>query len=176
MVRMVTRAGEGELSDAAVNRTEPSVPGSAPALLTIKEVLSSSASLSWGPPHRPNGNIDQYQIFLEEKLHNGNGTWKEVGKKPTLLSRESDQLVPLAWSVSGLKAYTSYRVSVAACNQLPVDGEEEHMACSEHRAARVFRTKEGKPGQPNQPVVIFKNSSIVELKWNEDFQAGLEIP
>ena len=44
------------------------------------------------------------------------------------------------------------------------------MACTAKGSVKEFRTKVGRPGRPNEPVATFKNSSIVELKWDKDFQ------
>ena len=66
MVRVITRGGEGELSDPIVKRTNPSAPGSLPNTLTAT-TMSNSALASWLPPSIPNGAIDLYKVtsFIE---------------------------------------------------------------------------------------------------------------
>ena len=98
---------------------------------------------------------------MEEHLR---GEWREIGR---------DQSTKAFWKRRDLKAYTNYRISVIACNKLNVDDNGngiEHMACTAKGSVKEFRTKVGRPGRPNEPVATFKNSSIVELKWDKDFQ------
>ena len=78
----------------------------------------------------------------------------------------------ISWKRSDLKAFTDYRVTVAACNNLNRDQNIAHLACGPNVAEKSFRTDVGKPGRPNEPTVTFKNSSIVELKWDKDFQVS----
>ena len=105
-------------------------------------------------------------MIVEEHLR---GKWREIGR---------DQSTNAFWKRRDLKAYTSYRISVIACNKLNVDDNGkgiEHMACTARGAVIQFRTKVGRPGRPNEPVATFKNSSIVELNWDEDFQVCTSI-
>ena len=81
----------------------------------------------------------------------------------------------ISWRQGKLKAFTDYRVTIAACNNLDLDQQVKHPVCGP-KAARSFRTAVGRPGKPNEPVVTFKNSSIVELKWDKEFQVSWGIP
>ena len=69
--------------------------------------------------------------------------------------------------LSDLLAFTEYTVEITACNILI----NKHIhGCSLHSSRTTFRTKRGKPGQPNEPEVKFKNATIVEIKWDSKFQ------
>ena len=202
MVRVITRGGVGELSDPLVRRTNPSAPGSPPMylevtpqvtiqpinhlLLTLLTRQANSANFSWRPPIQPNGNIDWYkvtsfpndqtcwngtsssscQVNIEEEFHN---IWRQIGDGSSKVAGDSTHV---SWRQGKLKAFTDYRVTVAACNNLLLDQHIDHLACGSNVAVRSFRTDVGRPGRPNEPVVTFKNSSIVELKWDKEFQVS----
>ena len=105
---------------------------------------------------------------IEEEFHN---IWRqieliEVPGHSTNVSSHQNNLK--------LKAFTDYRVTVAACNNLVLDQHIEP-SCGTNVAVRSFRTDVGEPGRPNEPVVTFKNSSIVELKWDKEFQVSWSI-
>jgi len=165
MVRVITRGGVGELSDPLVRRTNPSAPGSPPMYLEVTP-QANSANFSWRPPIQPNGNIDWYKVNIEEEFHN---IWRQIGDGSSKVAGDSTHV---SWRQGKLKAFTDYRVTVAACNNLLLDQHIDHLACGSNVAVRSFRTDVGRPGRPNEPVVTFKNSSIVELKWDKEFQLG----
>ena len=102
---------------------------------------------------------------IEEEFHN---IWRQIelievpGHSTNVSSRQNNLK---------LKAFTDYRVTVAACNNLVLDQHIEP-SCGTNVAVRSFRTDVGEPGRPNEPVVTFKNSSIVELKWDKEFQVS----
>ena len=100
----------------------------------------------------------------EEEFHN---IWRPIGEGPNTVAGNSTHLS--SWRQSKLKAFTNYRVTVAACNKL--SQHKEHPDCGPN-VVRLFRTDVGTPGRPNEPVVTFKNSSIVELKWDKKFQVS----
>jgi len=168
MVRVITRGGVGELSDPLVKRTNPAAPGSPPMYLEVT-AQANSANFSWRPPTQPNGNIDSYKVNIEEEFHN---IWRQIGSGASKVAGDSTQM---SWRQSKLKAFTDYRVTVAACNNLLLDQHSQHLACGPN-VLRSFRTDVGRPGKPNEPVVTFKNSSIVELKWDKEFQLGAAEP
>ena len=103
---------------------------------------------------------------IEEEFHN---IWRQIGEGSTKVAGHSTHV---SSRESNLKAFTDYRVTVAACNNLVLDQHIEHLACGPNVAVRSFRTDVGRPGRPNEPVVTFKNSSIVELKWDKEFQVS----
>ena len=100
---------------------------------------------------------------IEEEFHN---IWRQIGEGSTKVAGHSTHV---SWRQSSLKAFTDYRVTVAACNNLT---HINHLACGPNVAVRSFRTDVGTPGKPNEPVITFKNSSIVELKWDKEFQVS----
>ena len=102
---------------------------------------------------------------IEEEFHN---IWRQIGSGASKVAGDSTQM---SWRQSKLKAFTDYRVTVAACNNLLLDQHSQHLACGPN-VLRSFRTDVGRPGKPNEPVVTFKNSSIVELKWDKEFQVS----
>merc|ERR1719507_1008128 len=164
MVRVITRGGVGELSEPLVRRTNPSAPGSPPMDLNVTSIQANSANFSWNPPTQPNGKIDKYKVNIEEEFHN---IWRQIGSPAWVAGRTTN----VSLHKSKLKAFTDYRVTVAACNNLILDQHIEP-SCGPNVAVRSFRTDVGEPGRPNEPVVTFKNSSIVELKWDKEFQLG----
>lgn len=181
-VRVITRGGAGELSDPVVRRTLPTLPGSPPTLLNVTSLQAHSGTISWMPPNKPNGKIDSYQVtehkltdiltsnfqvIIEERLNN---VWRDLGREEY---HPSGTVAKQTLLSTNLKAYTDYRVTIAACNKLTYDKKSSHAACSkEHKAIKKFRTLIGLPGQPNEPKAIFRNSSIVELKWDKQFQVS----
>lgn len=174
MVRIITR-GEGdgwmgELSDPVINRTNPSTPGSQPSQLVMEEIKDSEAKISWQPPLLANGPIDLYKINIEETLKN---RWVRTDRDRRM-SRRMSNTTDTMQTFRNLKAYTEYRVTIVGCNKLTVDMKDttEHMTCSDQEAESIFRTEAGKPNRPNELKVTFKNSSIVELRWDKDFQLG----
>ena len=104
---------------------------------------------------------------IEEEFHN---IWRQIGSPAWVAGRTTN----VSLHKSKLKAFTDYRVTVAACNNLVLDQHIEE-ACGPNVAVRPFRTDVGEPGRPNEPVVTFKNSSIVELKWDKEFQVSWSI-
>ena len=103
---------------------------------------------------------------IEEEFHN---IWRQIGEGSTKVAGHSTHV---SWRQSSLKAFTDYRVTVAACNNLVLDQHIDHLACGPNVAVRSFRTDVGTPGKPNEPVITFKNSSIVEVKWDKEFQVS----
>ncbi len=61
-VAVLTRAGESEMSDFLVRRTERDRPGSPPTELEAVLVGRNGAELYWGPPEEPNAPIDYYEV------------------------------------------------------------------------------------------------------------------
>ena len=68
-----------------------------------------------------------------------------------------------------LLAFTEYTFEIRACNVL----DSKVHGCSEFDSKATFMTKRGKPGQPNEPKVIFTNATNVEINWDTNFQVLL---
>lgn len=59
---MVTRAGESEMSDFLVNRTDSARPGSPPTHFEAVLTDNDKAELFWDEPKVPNGIISRYEV------------------------------------------------------------------------------------------------------------------
>lgn len=112
-VAVLTRAGESEMSDYLVNRTEPAKPGSAPERLRLQLASKNSIRLSWQPPARPNAPITSYQVkygYVDFPGQTASETFKvEDGERSAVVSQ--------------LASNAEYEIQVRACTDLPDRGE-----------------------------------------------------
>lgn len=108
---VLTRAGESEISDYLVNRTEPGRPGSPPINLEASLVGRNNIEATWSPPLVPNSQIKFYEIRY--------GFRDSSGQRQETLTTEHGTAV---W-ITNLAFYTTYRVDIRACTQLPGFGE-----------------------------------------------------
>eukprot|EP00090_Calanus_glacialis_P006187 TRINITY_DN14855_c0_g1_i1.p1 TRINITY_DN14855_c0_g1~~TRINITY_DN14855_c0_g1_i1.p1 ORF type:complete len:1361 (-),score=228.52 TRINITY_DN14855_c0_g1_i1:1042-5124(-) len=154
-VRVLTRGEPGERSDPVIERTNPALPGSEPLNMKISPT-NETATIHWTPPAIPNGRID----FYKYKYWTGN---KKSGVV-TFSNVTNETMVELP----NLLAFTEYTFEIRACNVL----DSKVHGCSEFDSKATFMTKRGKPGQPNEPKVIFTNATNVEINWDTNFQLG----
>ncbi|XP_072551327.1 phosphatidylinositol phosphatase PTPRQ [Salminus brasiliensis] len=98
-----TAAGESPLSeeDDVYILTPEDVPDSPPRDLAIVNTTSSTATITWSPPDKPNGIIRRYEVFY------GNDTY----------SHAVNSTVP-SITLRNLRPYSHYSVSVRAHTQL----------------------------------------------------------
>jgi len=153
-VRVITRGGPGDLSDPITNKTKAAAPGSVPANLNITKIESDSASLSWSPPMKANGDIGHYEVrysFID-------GDGENVTQTVTVNDTHVD--------LTGLYSYTSYTVMVRGCTECAQCG------CSRVWAETPLVTRIGHPGRMKQPTVVFNNATMVSISWNKRFQLG----
>ncbi len=101
-----TRAGESEMSDYLVNRTDLDRPGSPPTKLEVLLLGKNSAQVFWQPPLVPNSPIHSYQVRLRFTDFRG---MEEV--------REFSVESPPA-DVHELRFYGKYTVGVRACTRM----------------------------------------------------------
>lgn len=108
---MVTKAGEGELSDYLVNRTLPSRPGGPPENIQIskRHNTTNKVHLIWNPPLKPNGPIKMYQIRYGYVNHKGD---LEEQIRETENNATFDKLSDLAF-------FAEYEFRIRACGQMP---------------------------------------------------------
>ena len=59
---VITKAGEGELSDYLVNQTARAKPEGPPQSMKVIPHGSNSIKLTWELPSKPNGPISLYQV------------------------------------------------------------------------------------------------------------------
>lgn len=102
---VLTRAGESEMSDYLVNRTDRDRPGSAPTNLRVQLEGENDIKLVWGPPSLPNGPIDLYQVEYRYEDHNG------------IVVTQQYPVTSVKTKIEKLEYYTDYEVSVRACTQ-----------------------------------------------------------
>ncbi|KAJ8003130.1 hypothetical protein DPEC_G00166180 [Dallia pectoralis] len=98
-----TAVGEGSLSnlDDIFVVTPEDEPDSPPKGLTVVDTSPSTSTLSWSPPDRANGVIQQYEVLYENQSH--------VGLLNTSVPRVT---------LTGLMPYSYYNVSVRAYTRL----------------------------------------------------------
>jgi hypothetical protein len=153
-VRVLTRGEPGERSDPVIEWTKPSPPGSKPRDLQIMST-NETASVQWAPPIKPNGKINFYKYkYWTQSEDAGAVRWTETNQ--TMVD------------LSNLLAFTEYTFEIKACNFLDFNLH----GCSEFSETSMFMTKRGKPGQPNEPKVLFTNATNVEIRWDTNFQLG----
>lgn len=128
------------LSAASNARTAEAIPTGLSDVLTIP-ASSQSVQIAWSEPMFPNGVITSYTIALQpdniQVVHTG--------------------LDNLMVEVSGLSPFTTYTVTLAACNSA---------GCSEERAAMVT-TLEDVPQVILPPTLQVLGPSSVEVTWRE---------
>ena len=69
----------------------------------------SAIQLNWDPPEKPNGFIILYTV-----------TWNEVGAVTDNDDDLSDNTKSTSYDVTGLKAYTTYNISIAAWTEVGI--------------------------------------------------------
>uniref|UniRef100_A0A4W4G5K8 Protein-tyrosine-phosphatase n=1 Tax=Electrophorus electricus TaxID=8005 RepID=A0A4W4G5K8_ELEEL len=106
-----TAVGESPLSaqDDIFILTPEDVPDSPPHDLIVTNTTSSTATVTWSPPDKPNGIIRLYEVFY------GNGTYTNAVNS-TLASV----------TLHNLKPYTLYNVTVRAYTQLGHGDQTSH--------------------------------------------------
>ncbi len=106
-VAVLTRAGESEMSDFLVNRTERDRPGSPPTELEVLLAGRNGADLRWGPPDAPNAPIEFYEV--RRSLTNFRGQEEVSVERATGMSA----------FIRDLMFNAEYTVAVRACTKFP---------------------------------------------------------
>ena len=75
----------------------------------------SAIQLNWDPPDEPNGIVILYTV-----------TWNEVGTVTDNNGEGSDNATSSSYDVTGLKAYTTYNISIAAWTEVG-SGDPEYI-------------------------------------------------
>ncbi|XP_071748942.1 cytokine receptor isoform X2 [Lepeophtheirus salmonis] len=163
-VSVVTRGGEGEVSDYVVNRTSPARPGSPPRNFQITVKPPRKVFLSWDPPLKPNGPISFYQI--EGSYINYAGSFiRTFFQSKTLTSEVLDSKF--------LVSNTKYHIAIRACTSIP---QFDAPSCGLVWNNQSFVTPSGESGKMKDPIVYFENSTLLQVSWDMDsFHKGGEI-
>ena len=112
-VSVLTKAGEGELSDYLVNRTDADKPGSPPRDLIISgEKLPNAVRVSWIPPEKPNGPISKYQIIYGYMDFKNHYVEKRASSNANVINLE------------GLAFNAEYEIKIRACSKLPESSDD----------------------------------------------------
>jgi len=182
-----TRAGESEMSDYLVNRTDRATPGSPPTRFQVSRSgeQGRSAELSWGPPDVPNGPIEFYEVFYSYQDFMGRSQEREM-----MVEARRARLIDL-------DAYADYEVGVRACTRMPelpepvcgrdwakgrfltgIGGENRHLLPRQ----LVLRSRNWQEnsiwqffpesGQMPTPLVKFRNRTEVLVEWGHAFHKG----
>ena len=106
-VAVITKAGEGELSDYLVNQTKRARPEGPPASFEIQALSSNNVKLQWSDPARPNGPISLYEIRYGYRDH------KNQYLESLHESREKSAML------HNLAFNAKYEFKIRACGQLP---------------------------------------------------------
>ena len=134
-----TSGGGGTNSSVSIVK----MPESTPAGIAAPNIASFSSSqlrVSWQPPSQPNGIITRYELI-----------YNELG----LDQRTIPVNLVTTYTISSLKPFTQYEVRVTACT---VKG------CGTGGRS-VARTQEARPSGQQQPTVVARSSSIIEVSW-----------
>ena len=107
-VSIVSKAGDGELSDYLVNRTVRAKPGSPPHNIEVSQAnLANAIKVSWREPRKPNGPISKYEISYGYKDHKNHYNEKKATSTANTINLE------------GLAYYADYDIRARACSKLP---------------------------------------------------------
>ncbi|KAI4902613.1 hypothetical protein NFI96_032935 [Prochilodus magdalenae] len=139
-----TAVGESPLSDEddVYVLTPEDVPDSPPQDLTVLNTTSSTATITWSPPDKPNGIIRQYEISY------GNATY----------SHAVNSTVP-SITLHNLKPYTHYNVSVRAYTR--------HGHGDQTSDTLQMLSGEDVPGSPPYGLIYESiSSSEVNVSWS----------
>uniref|UniRef100_A0A1I7ZQQ0 Down syndrome cell adhesion molecule-like protein Dscam2 n=1 Tax=Steinernema glaseri TaxID=37863 RepID=A0A1I7ZQQ0_9BILA len=87
--------GSTQWSMAAVNRTQPAAPSSAPRDLTIIPTQDpNTIILNWQPPKYANGEVEEYLIYYTDRADTPDSNWLVDSVKGDRLSIQVTKLVP----------------------------------------------------------------------------------
>lgn len=102
-VAVVTRAGEGEVSDYIVKRTKRGPPGSPPNNLEFALTNQNEVEVFWNPPLLPNGPIKNYELHYTYV----NFRQKSISVESHVTGRRT--------VLKNLTSNVEYKVAVRAC-------------------------------------------------------------
>ncbi|XP_036441297.1 phosphatidylinositol phosphatase PTPRQ [Colossoma macropomum] len=139
-----TAVGESPLSaeDDVYVLTPEDVPDSPPHDLAVVNTTSSTATITWSPPDKPNGIIRQYEVSY------GNATYSHV----------VNSTVP-SITLRNLKPYTYYSVTVRAYTQLGHGNQTSETL--------QMLSGEDVPGSPSYGLAYESiSSSEVNVSWS----------
>ncbi|CAH0385116.1 unnamed protein product [Bemisia tabaci] len=137
-VAVLTISETGALSDPIYETTLEAAPEKPPMNLRLGTVTNTTAHISWDPPppESHNGVISYYEINYSSLTYN------------TSLNETEALLI-------NLKSHKVYSVTVSACTK----------SCSKPSASLKFKTNIGTPGEIQQPIVRFTNSTQALVSW-----------
>ena len=86
----------------------------------------SAIQLKWNPPDKPNGIVILYTV-----------TWNEVGTVTDNDGEGSDNATSSSYDVTGLKAYTTYNISIVAWTEVG-SGDPEYIQANTTVSGNFF--------------------------------------
>ncbi|NWX15592.1 PTPRQ phosphatase, partial [Aegotheles bennettii] len=103
-----TRFGDGNIkSDTITFRTSEGAPSDPPKDVEYRNLTSTSITLSWSPPQKPNGNILYYSVYLK----NNSGIFIQ---NFTSYGNDSDVNIPQSAVLDDLAKYSHYTLWLTA--------------------------------------------------------------
>ncbi|XP_035229855.1 receptor-type tyrosine-protein phosphatase F-like [Stegodyphus dumicola] len=150
MVRGVTAAGSGPLSDIIFHKTEESV-SSQPLFLDIVSVASEKLGVAWRQPESPNGEIIQYraQVWDHELSH----LTADITFNVTEDENDEGKFAKI---IENLKPASDYFIKIQAATRAgwgafsdPIPG----------------RTLDGVPGEPSEIDVLENGQRAINITW-----------
>lgn len=133
------------MSDPLFNTTLEGVP-EVPQNVIILERTNNSISIKWDAPKEMNGVLRDYQLSYVAG---------DVRLDRPITTKER------TYKFTQLKSYTQYNFSISACT----------MQCSES-AMISTSTLISQPGVMQQPIIKFRNATILKFYWERPKNAG----
>lgn len=177
-VSVLTKAGSSEPS-FLVAQTRMAEPGSPPQSVRVEamEHPRNAVRAWWTGPRLPNGPVHSYKVrvnFRDRDQEWFNFRDKDQNRTVTVdsgkLERSRDRLTgeeTFSMVVDDLAFYSSYELSVSACNRFRSSSNNRTFAdlCGVESAPRHVRTGIGKSERMVQPLVNFRNATEALVEW-----------
>ncbi|XP_077968380.1 phosphatidylinositol phosphatase PTPRQ-like isoform X2 [Styela clava] len=140
LVHAHTKHGDGGVeSDPLQIHTKEDAPGSPPKSLSYKNLSSTSVELSWNEPATPNGQIENYIIYYNDKI---------------LTVTASGSSVKI--NVDDLEPYTTYEFNVSASTKA---GEGPTTSIT------VYTDEDSPTSAPRDVTYVQLSSTAITLSW-----------
>ncbi|KFM62890.1 Receptor-type tyrosine-protein phosphatase mu, partial [Stegodyphus mimosarum] len=150
MVRGVTAAGSGPLSDIIFHKTDESV-SSQPLFLDVISVASERLGVAWRQPESPNGEIIQYraQVWDHELSH----LTADVIFNVTDDENEEGKFAKI---IENLKPASDYFIKIQAATRAGWGAFSDPIPA---------RTLDGVPGEPSEIDVLENGQRTINITW-----------
>ena len=100
-----------------------------PVSVTVVSTNESAIHLKWNPPEEPNGIVILYTV-----------TWNEFGTVTNNGGNGNDSVTVSSIDITGLKAYTTYNISITAWTEVG-SGDPEYIQANTNVSGNFFLHK-----------------------------------